>query len=146
MLDISRLQYVSERMVNASILNVRRVDAIALHDPQDWGQDFMHSLSVSNVRVHLAPHEQYIQHHVLRSRLAKVDIVRHASFDVLEDFGTEGLVGTESYPWGLSSLSMVNMRCTSVVGRLGNGGCTSSFSLNGSTEDSNSSGCCMARR
>jgi hypothetical protein len=55
--------------------------------------------------MHLAPHKQYVQHHVLGGRLSEVDIVGHASLDVLEDLGAEFLVGSEGYPWGLSRLS-----------------------------------------
>jgi hypothetical protein len=49
--------------------------------------------------MHLAPHKQYVQHHVLSGRLAEVYVVWHTSFDILEDFGAEFFVGAEGYPW-----------------------------------------------
>lgn len=65
----------------------------------------MHTLPIAYARVHLTPNEQYVQHHVLGSGLPEVDVFRHASLNILEDFGAEGFVGSKSYPRGLSRLS-----------------------------------------
>jgi hypothetical protein len=78
----------------------------------------MHALPVTDVWVHLAPDKEDVEHHVLGGGLAEVDIVWHASLNVLEDFGAEGFVGAESYPRGLSkSLVLVNVWST-LVGEL----------------------------
>jgi hypothetical protein len=55
----------------------------------------VHALPVANAWMHLTPDEQYIQHHVLRRGLAKVDIVWHAPFDILKNLGAQGFVCSE---------------------------------------------------
>lgn len=54
--------------------------------------------------MHLAPDEEYVQHHILSSGLAEVDIVGHTSLDILEDLSAEVFVGSKGYPRGLSHL------------------------------------------
>lgn len=58
----------------------------------------MHSLSVAQVWVQLAEHEEYVQQHSLRIWLAEIEVLGYAAVDVLLDLGAEFFVLTEGRP------------------------------------------------
>jgi len=109
MLNVLCIQHVGQGGVK---VGCGRLDCISFHDPEERGEYFMHALAVADGWVHLAPHKQDVQHHVLGGRLAEVDIVGHAPFNVLEDFGAQVFVGAKGDPWGLLTLSRRRPRWT----------------------------------
>jgi hypothetical protein len=58
----------------------------------------MHSLSVTNIRIQLAPHKKYIKKLLLHARLAEIRPVRQATFNITKNLFPQGLVGPKSMP------------------------------------------------
>ncbi|KAL8948881.1 MAG: hypothetical protein Q9222_004969 [Ikaeria aurantiellina] len=71
---------------------VDSIDRIPRYHPQDWREDFVHPLAVASVWVELTVNEKNIKKHKLSGWLSEVEVLRHASFDILEDFGTQFFV------------------------------------------------------
>lgn len=93
MFDVCQVEHICQSGVDGAV--GAYVHGVSFNDPEQRCQDLVHALSVADARMHLTPDEQYIQHHILRCRLAEVDVVRHASFDVLKDLGAQGFVCSE---------------------------------------------------
>ncbi len=98
-LNVSRVQHIGQSMVRCTSFVISHVYGVSFHDPQQGREYFVHALTISYGRMHLAPYEQYIQHHGLGGGLTEVYVVWHASFDILEYLGTELFVGAEGCPW-----------------------------------------------
>ena len=105
MLNICRVQHIRKRVICYATVWTRGFNGISFDHPQQGCQYLVHALAVAYIGMHLTPHKQYVEHHVLGGGLPEVHVVWHASFDVLEDFGAEIFVGSKTYPWGLSTLS-----------------------------------------